>query len=75
MRAYVEVIATVNAVTDRTWMVGNSPRSDINPALNAGMGAVFIPYDRTWELENRRDSRHRYRFLQLERFSELTLHF
>src|SRR6202040_1835109 len=24
------------------WMVGNSPRSDINPALHAGISAVFI---------------------------------
>ena len=75
VRAYVEVIATVNAVTDRTWMVGNSPRSDINPALNAGMGAVFIPYDRTWELEIEEIRATNGRFLQLERFSELTLHF
>jgi putative hydrolase of the HAD superfamily len=75
VRAYVEVIATVGATTDRTWMVGNSPRSDINPALNAGMGAVFIPYDRTWELEIEEISASNGRFLQLERFPQLTRHF
>jgi putative hydrolase of the HAD superfamily len=32
-------------------MVGNSPRSDINPALAAGLNAVFIPHPATWELE------------------------
>ena len=75
VRAYVEVIATVGAITDHTWMVGNSPRSDINPALTAGMGAVFIPYERTWELEMEEIAAARERFLQLERFPQLTLHF
>ena len=35
-----------------TWMIGNSPRSDINPALAAGLHAVFIPHDYTWVLEH-----------------------
>ena len=35
-----------------TWMIGNSPRSDINPALAAGLNAVFIPHDYTWVLEH-----------------------
>jgi putative hydrolase of the HAD superfamily len=33
-------------------MIGNSPRSDVNPALAAGLGAVFIPHDFTWVLEH-----------------------
>jgi len=37
---------------DTTWMIGNSPRSDINPALAAGLHAVFIPHDFTWVLEH-----------------------
>jgi putative hydrolase of the HAD superfamily len=37
---------------DQTWMIGNSPRSDINPALCAGLNAVFIPHDFTWVLEH-----------------------
>jgi putative hydrolase of the HAD superfamily len=36
----------------QTWMVGNSPRSDINPALAAGMNAVYIPHPHTWHLEH-----------------------
>jgi putative hydrolase of the HAD superfamily len=35
-----------------TWMIGNSPKSDINPALDAGWNAVFVPHARTWSLEN-----------------------
>jgi putative hydrolase of the HAD superfamily len=34
-----------------TWMIGNSPRSDINPALAAGLNTVFIPHPQTWRLE------------------------
>ncbi len=32
-------------------MIGNSPSSDINPAIEAGLHAVFVPYHNTWELE------------------------
>lgn len=35
----------------QTWMIGNSPKSDINPALEAGLNAVFVPHQRTWVLE------------------------
>lgn len=75
VQAYVEVVATVGAVADTTWMVGNSPRSDINPALHAGMGAVFIPYDLTWELEIEEITGANGRYIQLERFEQLILHF
>ena len=34
-----------------TWMIGNSPKSDVNPALAAGYNAVFLPHPRTWILE------------------------
>jgi putative hydrolase of the HAD superfamily len=37
---------------DSTWMVGNSPKSDINPALAAGLHAVFVPHGDTWILEH-----------------------
>ncbi len=36
---------------EQVWMVGNSPRSDINPALEAGLRAIYIPRPNTWELE------------------------
>jgi putative hydrolase of the HAD superfamily len=35
-----------------TWMIGNSPRSDILPARAAGMNAVFVPHPHTWEHEH-----------------------
>lgn len=73
--AYLDVAASVGAFADLTWMVGNSPRSDINPALQAGIGAVFIPYEHTWELEIEEISVPAGRFIQLNRFSELIRHF
>ena len=37
--------------SESTWMIGNSPKSDILPALSAGFSAVFVPHARTWALE------------------------
>src|SRR6266545_4026434 len=34
-------------------MIGNSPTSDIWPALEAGLGAVLVPHPHTWVLEKR----------------------
>lgn len=58
------------------WMIGNSPRSDINPALAAGLGAVLIPHPHTWVLEHEvLCEPPAGRFLHLEQFRDLALHF
>lgn len=49
--AYEELVAARGLEPSVTWMIGNSPRSDINPALEAGLHAVFVPHERTWTLE------------------------
>jgi putative hydrolase of the HAD superfamily len=61
---------------ERTWMIGDSPRSDINPALTIGIGAVYVPHARTWSLEREeiRDGGGG-RLVILQRFSDLRLHF
>jgi putative hydrolase of the HAD superfamily len=51
-RAYEEVVGKYGLAHDETWMIGNSPKSDINPALAAGLNAVFVPHDQTWILEH-----------------------
>ncbi|MCL4847895.1 MAG: HAD hydrolase-like protein [Acidobacteria bacterium] len=58
------------------WMVGNSPKSDVLPALAVGLGAVFIPHAATWALELERlpEAPHP-RLLVLERFEDLIRHF
>jgi putative hydrolase of the HAD superfamily len=50
--AYAEVVTRHQCVPDSTWMIGNSPKSDINPALAAGLNAVFIFHKDTWVLEH-----------------------
>lgn len=50
-RAYEELAHVRGFDPDRTWMIGNSPKSDINPALEAGLRAVYVPHERTWTLE------------------------
>jgi putative hydrolase of the HAD superfamily len=50
--AYRELAQQHKCELDRTWMIGNSPKSDINPALAAGLHAVFIPHGFTWVLEH-----------------------
>jgi len=59
----------------RTWMIGNSPRSDINPALAAGLNAVFIPHEHTWRLEKEEIVHADGRLLTLRAFGELRAHF
>jgi putative hydrolase of the HAD superfamily len=50
--AYQKLIARHGWHSPTTWMIGNSPKSDINPALEAGLNAVFLPHDCTWVLEH-----------------------
>lgn len=49
--AYRELARERGFALESTWMIGNSPRSDINPALAAGLRAVYVPHPRTWSLE------------------------
>jgi putative hydrolase of the HAD superfamily len=50
--AYQSIVEKYALIHQRTWMIGNSPKSDINPALQAGVNAVFVPHDNTWILEH-----------------------
>ena len=60
-----------------TWMIGNSPKSDINPSLAAGLNAVFIPHGFTWVLEHETIASPPpgTSLLQLPRFTDLLEHF
>lgn len=49
---YRLLLAQAELDPSRTFMIGNSPRSDINPALKAGLSAVYIAHPHTWELEH-----------------------
>ncbi|HEV1286382.1 MAG TPA: HAD family hydrolase [Bryobacteraceae bacterium] len=58
-----------------TWMIGNSPKSDINPALEAGLNAVLVPHPHTWVLEHQdlREGGERLRIVT--NFAELRNYF
>ncbi len=73
--AYRRLVSEQGFDPARTWMIGNSPKSDINPALAAGINAVFIPHTHTWRLESEDLPRENGRLLVLERFSQLRDHF
>src|SRR5664279_3854077 len=75
--AYKSVVEKYGLVRDQTWKIGNSPKSDINPALEAGLHAVFVPHHNTWMLERDELRSHAAdgRLLQVESFGHLRDHF
>jgi putative hydrolase of the HAD superfamily len=87
--AAIEVVAEKNAATYRemisrydlpselSWMIGNSPKSDINPALAVGMNAVFVPHGNTWVLEHEEVAQVQppAQLLVVDQFSDLRQHF
>jgi putative hydrolase of the HAD superfamily len=75
--AYERVVEKYELAHDTTWMVGNSPKSDINPALAAGLHAVFVPHGDTWILEHEEvnPAPPKQKLLIVGRFAELREHF
>lgn len=71
---YAQTVADYQLDPDTTWMVGNSPRSDITPALSVGLGAVFIPHAETWSHEHAGLGEHP-RLIEMASFRELTTRF
>ena len=75
--AYHLLVEKHEMACESTWMIGNSPRSDINPALAAGLHAVFIPHGDTWILEHEEVNAAQppQQLLIVGRFAELREHF
>lgn len=74
---YRSIVAKYGLSNDTTWMIGNSPKSDINPALAAGLNAVFVPHGDTWILEHDdlMEPTPPSRLLTVDSFGELREHF
>ena len=71
---YRAVISRYELAPHTSWMIGNSPKSDINPALAAGLHAVFLFHKDTWMLEHAEidaapDGQH---LIELDSFASLT---
>jgi putative hydrolase of the HAD superfamily len=70
--SYRRLVVEVGLDRERTFMIGNSPRSDINPALRAGLrAAIYIPHQYTWELEHEEIDSADPRIVELPTFREL----
>jgi hypothetical protein len=39
-------------VKTQGWLIGSSAQYDINPALQTGLNAAFVPHPPTWSKEN-----------------------
>ena len=45
------LLAEFGLPRDKVWVVGNSPRSDIAPAIEVGVNAVQVEHSGTWIAE------------------------
>ena len=73
--AYTLLVEQRRMDPEHTWMIGNSPKSDVNPALEAGLNAVFVPHAHTWVLEKQEIRPGAGKLLVLDRFADLREHF
>lgn len=72
---YKEIVESLNLADADTWMIGNSLRSDIQPALAAGLHAIYIPNPHTWHFEHLDFEHHpdwQGRMMEVTTFAELT---
>jgi len=70
--SYRRLIVDCGLERGRTFMIGNSPRSDINPAIRAGLrAAVYIRHPHTWELEDEELDATDPRIIELPTFRAL----
>lgn len=66
---YRKIIARAGIEPSRFLMIGNSLKSDVLPAMDAGAMAIHIPYEMTWAHEQVHD--HGRAVTMLARISEL----
>jgi putative hydrolase of the HAD superfamily len=69
--AYRQLVRDAELDPSVTFMIGNSPRSDINPAVRAGLRAVYIPHPHTWELEHEEIEAADGRIIEITSFRRL----
>jgi putative hydrolase of the HAD superfamily len=49
---YEEILKKYNLSPNDCYMIGNSPKGDINEAKKAGFNTVYIPNEHTWSYED-----------------------
>ncbi|NBZ87250.1 HAD family hydrolase [Stagnihabitans tardus] len=68
---YARAFARHGAGADHAMMVGNSLKSDVIPALQAGAWGVHIPHELTWSYERADPPTDAPRFRVIQRLAEL----
>ncbi|MGM0607332.1 MAG: HAD hydrolase-like protein [Candidatus Muiribacteriota bacterium] len=68
---YKNLIYRYKLDKEKTYMIGNSPKSDIIPALEAGLNAVYIPSETLWELEAHPLPDNNNSLFKLKKFADL----
>lgn len=68
---YRRIFAAELARGEETVMIGNSLRSDIIPAIEAGLWGIHIPYHLTWAHEHAEVPTETPKYVKLGEFSEL----
>ncbi|MBX3572107.1 MAG: HAD family hydrolase [Mesorhizobium sp.] len=68
---YARIFARHGDGAERAMMVGNSLKSDVLPALDAGGWGVFVPHELTWVLEHAEEPATHPRFRKIAHLGEL----
>lgn len=68
---YSQIFGSVPGGAEKAMMVGNSMKSDIRPALDAGAWGVFVPHEMAWDLEHAEAPVNHPRFRELLNLGQL----
>ncbi len=69
--SFRRLFARYAVMADRCAMAGDSIRSDVLPALEAGAWAALVPHDIVWFYERAEPPAQHPRFARLEKFTDL----
>jgi putative hydrolase of the HAD superfamily len=72
---YRRIVTDRRLDAGRTWMIGNSPKSDILASRAAGLRAVFVPHPNTWAHEHAELDPADDGILRVDAFTDLPRHF
>ena len=68
---YERIFARHGDGPSQSMMVGNSLKSDVVPAIQAGSWGVYVPHEHTWAFEHAEPPVGEPRFKQLDHLGEL----
>ncbi|MCB1417702.1 MAG: HAD family hydrolase [Notoacmeibacter sp.] len=71
VRTYLDIFTRHGDGPERALMAGNSLKSDVVPALDAGCWGVHVPHEFTWELEHAPAPVSHRRFREIENLGQL----